>query len=150
MNFTIPEHSVLTHHKARYCFRYQISKLRTLRDIPSGPKAELLDFRADCICTYSGDLNGRRWSNTCTLHEINNITVMQVFVLERGPNLGSDAATKESNDDKTNVIFQNCLQFRKQEPWPHPRPSRDFTYVGLRISDSVPSRFVYVTTAWRY
>jgi hypothetical protein len=42
---------------------------------------------------------------------------MHVFVLERGPNLESDAATKESNDDKTtrNVFFQNCHQLQKQE-----------------------------------
>jgi len=44
MNFTIPEHSVRTHHKARCHFYYQINKLRTLRDIPIGPMAELLHF----------------------------------------------------------------------------------------------------------
>ena len=72
---------------------------------------------------------------------------MPRFVLERGPNLGSEAATKESNDDKTNVFFQNCLQLQKQKSLSHPRPSRDFKSVGLGIFDSVPSIFVYVTNA---
>jgi hypothetical protein len=38
-----------------------------------------------------------------------------MFVLEVDRIYEVDAATNESNDDKTNVFLQNCLQLQEQE-----------------------------------